>query len=239
MFEKDIITEWDRGKDGGSDAAWDHQNLEQLGEGNIAVGHVRYSTTGGKNHNNIQPVVIRHMKGNLALCHNGNLVNAGELRMRHELSGLMCFRVYLFFPSGFNCPGSVRSSGQASRRALSRAGEPRGSGCGDGSTGFGNRRGAGIRAGEWYPLWSWIPEEQVYGMWSSKNSANRECSREMGGYTASFPIDTLALTHNLWYNPSRCGKRTKRQQGKTKKQGTNHENSLIRTDRPHGYGSAA
>ena len=52
---------------------FDRGNLEKLGEGNIAVGHVRYSTTGGKNHNNIQPVVISHMKGNLALCHNGNL----------------------------------------------------------------------------------------------------------------------------------------------------------------------
>ena len=61
--------------------------LEHLDEGNIAVGHVRYSTTGGKNHNNIQPVVIRHMKGNMALCHNGNLVNAGSLRMKHELNG--------------------------------------------------------------------------------------------------------------------------------------------------------
>ena len=66
---------------------FDRRNLERLGEGNIAVGHVRYSTTGGKNHNNIQPIVIRHMKGNMALCHNGNLVNAGSLRERHELSG--------------------------------------------------------------------------------------------------------------------------------------------------------
>lgn len=61
--------------------------LDQLEEGNIAVGHVRYSTTGGKNHNNIQPLVVRHMKGNMALCHNGNLVNAGSLRRRHELNG--------------------------------------------------------------------------------------------------------------------------------------------------------
>ncbi len=66
---------------------FDRRNLERLGEGNIAVGHVRYSTTGGKNHNNIQPIVIRHMKGNMALCHNGNLVNARSLRERHELSG--------------------------------------------------------------------------------------------------------------------------------------------------------
>ena len=66
---------------------FDRAVLERLGEGNIAVGHVRYSTTGGKNHNNIQPIVISHMKGNLALCHNGNLVNARSLRAQHELSG--------------------------------------------------------------------------------------------------------------------------------------------------------
>ncbi len=66
---------------------FDRQALERLGEGGIAVGHVRYSTTGGNNRNNIQPLVVRHMKGNLALCHNGNLVNAQALRTRHELSG--------------------------------------------------------------------------------------------------------------------------------------------------------
>ena len=66
---------------------FDRPRLDRLGEGNIAVGHVRYSTTGGRNHNNIQPIVISHMKGNLALCHNGNLVNARSLRSRHELIG--------------------------------------------------------------------------------------------------------------------------------------------------------
>ena len=66
---------------------FDRECLDRLGMGNIAVGHVRYSTTGGKNHNNIQPIVISHMKGNLALCHNGNLVNARSLRARHELAG--------------------------------------------------------------------------------------------------------------------------------------------------------
>ena len=73
--------------DGLAGEVFDRQSLERLGNGNIAVGHVRYSTTGGKNHNNIQPIVIRHMKGNMALCHNGNLVNARSLRERHELSG--------------------------------------------------------------------------------------------------------------------------------------------------------
>ncbi len=61
--------------------------LKHLGNGNMAVGHVRYSTTGGKNHNNIQPLVIRHIKGNMALVHNGNLVNAAELRRSFEMSG--------------------------------------------------------------------------------------------------------------------------------------------------------
>lgn len=63
------------------------EELDRLGKGNMAVGHVRYSTTGGHNPNNIQPLVIRHVKGNLALVHNGNLVNAAELRRSFELSG--------------------------------------------------------------------------------------------------------------------------------------------------------
>lgn len=61
--------------------------LEALGQGNMAIGHVRYSTTGGRNHNNIQPLVIRHIKGNLAVAHNGNLVNAQEIRKSFELGG--------------------------------------------------------------------------------------------------------------------------------------------------------
>ncbi len=61
--------------------------LDKLGQGNMAVGHVRYSTTGGNDHNNIQPLVIRHMKGNMALVHNGNLVNAYELRGSFERAG--------------------------------------------------------------------------------------------------------------------------------------------------------
>lgn len=63
------------------------ERLEHLGMGNMAIGHVRYSTTGGKNVNNIQPLVIRHIKGNLALAHNGNLVNATDIRRSFELNG--------------------------------------------------------------------------------------------------------------------------------------------------------
>lgn len=63
------------------------ENLQKLGKGNMAIGHVRYSTTGGKNPNNVQPLVIRHIKGNLAVAHNGNLVNAADLRKHFELGG--------------------------------------------------------------------------------------------------------------------------------------------------------
>ncbi len=61
--------------------------LGGIGQGNMALGHVRYSTTGGKDINNIQPLVIRHIKGNLALAHNGNLTNSDEIRRKTELSG--------------------------------------------------------------------------------------------------------------------------------------------------------
>ena len=63
------------------------KELDELGMANMAVGHVRYSTTGGNNINNVQPLVIRHIKGNLALVHNGNLTNASELRKKFELNG--------------------------------------------------------------------------------------------------------------------------------------------------------
>ena len=63
------------------------EKLDRLGLGNMAIGHVRYSTTGGKNANNIQPLVIRHIKGNLAIAHNGNLVNAADIRKTFELNG--------------------------------------------------------------------------------------------------------------------------------------------------------
>ncbi len=61
--------------------------LNSLGEGNISIGHVRYSTTGGNNRVNAQPLVVQHIKGNLAIAHNGNLVNAHRLRERYEMKG--------------------------------------------------------------------------------------------------------------------------------------------------------
>ena len=55
--------------------------------GSMAIGHVRYSTTGDPRRENAQPLAITHVKGNLALAHNGNLVNAGKLRRKLELGG--------------------------------------------------------------------------------------------------------------------------------------------------------
>ena len=66
---------------------FNHDNIQKINEGNIAIGHVRYSTTGGNNINNVQPIVIQHNKGNLALAHNGNLVNAYQIRKSFEETG--------------------------------------------------------------------------------------------------------------------------------------------------------
>ncbi len=61
--------------------------LEGLGQGQMAMGHVRYSTTGTRSRANAQPLVINHIKGTMALAHNGNLTNAAELREELELGG--------------------------------------------------------------------------------------------------------------------------------------------------------
>lgn len=49
-------------------------------DGKMAIGHVRYSTTGSSLLTNAQPLVVHYQKGMMALAHNGNLTNAGELR---------------------------------------------------------------------------------------------------------------------------------------------------------------
>ena len=61
--------------------------LNKLNHSNMAIGHVRYSTTGSNNLNNVQPLVVKHLKGNLALVHNGNLTNASSIREKFELEG--------------------------------------------------------------------------------------------------------------------------------------------------------
>lgn len=58
---------------------FDEEALGKL-NGNIGVGHVRYSTAGASRVENAQPLVINYRKGTLCIAHNGNLVNAIELR---------------------------------------------------------------------------------------------------------------------------------------------------------------
>ena len=64
------------------------ENLHSL-HGNLGIGHVRYSTTGATTLANAQPLVLNYVKGTLALAHNGNLVNAQELRDHLEKNGAL------------------------------------------------------------------------------------------------------------------------------------------------------
>lgn len=56
-------------------------------KGKMAIGHVRYSTTGASMRENAQPMVIKYRNGQMALAHNGNLVNAAEIRGKLEENG--------------------------------------------------------------------------------------------------------------------------------------------------------
>ena len=62
------------------------RNLDKV-HGDIAIGHVRYSTAGSSVRSNAQPLVTKYVKGQLAIAHNGNLVNALDLREELEKNG--------------------------------------------------------------------------------------------------------------------------------------------------------
>ena len=64
------------------------RRLESLeGKGNIGIGHVRYSTTGASRAENAEPLVVNYHKGQIAIAHNGNLVNAAELKSELQREG--------------------------------------------------------------------------------------------------------------------------------------------------------
>ncbi|MCL1822719.1 MAG: amidophosphoribosyltransferase [Oscillospiraceae bacterium] len=63
------------------------EELTRLNHGKIAIGHVRYASAKANNHHNTQPLVVRHIKGNMAIAYNGNLVNAQELKETYENKG--------------------------------------------------------------------------------------------------------------------------------------------------------
>ena len=69
--------------------ALQHRGQEKLAtlRGSMAIGHVRYATTGGGGAENIQPFLFRHNSGDFALAHNGNIVNSQLLREYLENKG--------------------------------------------------------------------------------------------------------------------------------------------------------
>ena len=94
---------------------------EQLAKlpGRIAIGHVRYSTAGGSHIKNAQPIAVDYARGSLAVCHNGNLTNAEELRAELEARGSI-------FQSdtrhrGVRAPGRARAKRSRSRTAIADA----------------------------------------------------------------------------------------------------------------------
>ena len=73
---------------------FDAEKLERL-KGDIGVGHVRYSTAGASTRENAQPLVLNYVKGTLALAHNGNLINANELRHDLEYTGAILSLIHI------------------------------------------------------------------------------------------------------------------------------------------------
>ncbi|MBN1871267.1 MAG: amidophosphoribosyltransferase [Candidatus Omnitrophica bacterium] len=65
---------------------FDEKTIKSL-RGDVALGHVRYSTTGSSHSSNVQPFLASHKRGHIAIAHNGNLTNARELRQILEESG--------------------------------------------------------------------------------------------------------------------------------------------------------
>lgn len=65
------------------------QKLEALGEGTMAIGHVRYGTMGTKGRINAEPLVVNHTKGHLAIATNGRLVNGQVLKQELEMKGMI------------------------------------------------------------------------------------------------------------------------------------------------------
>jgi len=63
------------------------QSIFNTLKGSSSIGHVRYSTAGGSDFKNIQPIMVDYHRGSIAVAHNGNLVNAQEHRNRLEQEG--------------------------------------------------------------------------------------------------------------------------------------------------------
>lgn len=102
------------------------ETLEKL-KGNIGVGHTRYSTAGSSTRENAQPLVLNYVKGILGLAHNGNLINALELRKELEYTGAIFQTTidseviaYLIARARINC-GSVQEAVKETIRKIKGA----------------------------------------------------------------------------------------------------------------------
>jgi amidophosphoribosyltransferase len=70
------------------DEIFDNEKIEYLGEGNMALGHVRYGT-GQNSRTDAQPLVVNHMKGRMAIAYNGSITNARKLKEELEMKGMI------------------------------------------------------------------------------------------------------------------------------------------------------
>ncbi|MBQ6818880.1 MAG: amidophosphoribosyltransferase [Clostridia bacterium] len=77
----------DHRDDGLVDDVFTKDVLHRLGEGDMALGHVRYGTADTKGRVNAQPMVVNHIKGRMAVAYNGCLINSFELRSDLEMQG--------------------------------------------------------------------------------------------------------------------------------------------------------
>ncbi|MDR2357999.1 MAG: amidophosphoribosyltransferase [Oscillospiraceae bacterium] len=99
------------------------QILDEL-DGVMAIGHTRYSTTGGSQRENAQPLTLKYVKGSLAVAHNGNLVNMDELKTEYEYKGAIFHTTtdseiiaYIIAQERLRC-GSVEEAVKRSMRRL-------------------------------------------------------------------------------------------------------------------------
>ncbi len=63
------------------------ERLQSLPEGKLAIAHCRYGSRKTISQSNAQPMVVNHLKGNMALCYNGNITNTEKLKEKFELAG--------------------------------------------------------------------------------------------------------------------------------------------------------
>ena len=100
-----------------------HDVMRLFPDGNMGVGHVRYGTTGSNDRSNSQPLVVNHVKGRIAIAHNGNLVNSYELRRELELQGSIFHTTsdtevisYMIIKERLNAPSTEEAINRAIRK---------------------------------------------------------------------------------------------------------------------------